>query len=545
MIQNDSMAARVSSLFLIFMLVLSATGARSYSGEMPSAIAAARFLQQASWGPTPATVAHIQDVGFDRYIEEQFLAPMSPITVPPPAANGRIPMRPVQDQFFYNAVHGGDQLRQRVMFALNQIWVVSGVKVKEAAAMVNYLQVLQKDAFANYSDVMYDVTLSPAMGYYLDMVNNDKPNPRTGKGANENYAREFMQLFTIGLVELSKDGTVIRDDSGSPVDTFTQENIEGFARAFTGWTYAPSPGATPRAHNPAIWNEPMVPWNNNHDTDSKALLNGVTLPPKQDAQQDLNDALNNVFMHPNVGPFVCRQLIQHLVTSNPSPAYVRRVTRVFDGGARPRPGRGNLELLQRGNDTRAATARGDMKAVIKAILLDPEARAGDNGDADASPGEGHLREPVLFINGLLRALNATLSSENGLAPAGSEMGQNIYFPPTVFNYFAPDYEIPATTINAPEFQIFSPATAMVRADFVNNLIYGKIAGVAVDLAPFMGQPDADRMLDLLGDWLMWGRMPGNMRQAIRNAIDVAPTAKAKLQAAVYLICSSSQYQVQR
>jgi uncharacterized protein (DUF1800 family) len=484
-------------------------------------------------------VAHVKEVGFEGYLTEQFSALPSAITVPAPDATGKVPYRPLQDQFFWNAVNGGDQLRQRVMFALNQIWVVSGLKITEPAAMVNYLQVLQKDAFANYFDIMRDVTLTPAMGHYLDMVNNDKPNPKTGKGANENYAREIMQLFTIGLVRLNPDGTVVLDSSGNPIPTYTQDVIEGFSRAYTGWTYAPAPGAAGRPHNPANWTEPMVAWESNHDTDAKTLLNGTTLPAHQTAEQDLVGALTNIFDHPNVGPFVCRQLIQHLVTGDPSPAYVGRVAGVFNGTS--------------------GAPRGDMQAVIRAILLDPEARLGDSDWARARarsaalPAEaGHLREPVLFVNALLRALGATVASSNGLTPACAALGQRIYFPPTVFNYFAPGYEIPGTTINAPEFQILSTSTAMLRADLVNSLVYGKIPGVGLDLTPFIqaatvrdSTVNSAELLAIFDELLMHGRMRAGMWNTIRNGMDAATTAKAKAQAVIYLIATSSQYQVER
>lgn len=496
----------------------------------PSASAAARFLEQASWGPTSTTVAHVQDVGFEAYIEEQFSTSPSTFTVPAPDANGNIPYGPLQEQFFFNAINGNDQLRQRVVLALNHIWVISGVKITDPTAMVNYLQVLQKDAFANYYDVMYDITLSPGMGHYLDMVNNDKPNLNLGQSANENYAREFMQLFTIGLNELDLGGSIIADGSGNPIPTYTQDTVEGFARAYTGWTYAPAPGAVSHTHNPANWTQPMVAWDTNHDTASKTLLNGTTLPPNQTAVADLQGALQNIFNHPNVGPFVCRQLIQHLVTSNPSPLYVARVAGVFNG------------------DT--GSPRGDLKAVIKAILLDPEARMGDNTVPPA--GEGHLREPVLFISTLLRTMNATVDPTNGLPSWSNTLGQNIYFPPSVFNYFSPSYRISGTSINAPEFQLLSTSTAMLRADFINSLIYGKIPGVTVDLTPIIQESlnassslDSTKLLQVLSTTLMDGQMTADMEAAIKPAVDAATTAQAKAQAAAYLIASSWQYQVER
>jgi uncharacterized protein (DUF1800 family) len=529
----------VQGLYLILLCSLSAAGSRAAGNSRPDSLAAARFLEQASWGPTIATVAHLKEVGFDGYLAEQFATAPSAITVPVPDATGNVPYRPLQDQFFFNAMNGSDQLRQRVVFALNQIWVVSGLKITQPAAMVNYLQVLQKDAFGNYFDIMHDVTLTPAMGHYLDMVNNDKPNPKTGKGANENYAREIMQLFTIGLVRLNADGSVVLGTTGNPIPTYTQDTIEGFSRAFTGWTYAPAPGVASSPHNPANWTEPLVAWEKNHDTDPKELLSGAVLPGNRTAEQDLNDALTNIFEHPNVGPFICRQLIQHLVTGNPSPGYVSRVAGIFNGGA--------------------GTARGDMKAVIRAILLDPEARMGDSVSARPrarftapAADEGHLREPVLFVNALLRALGANVESSNALTPACAALGQRIFFPPTVFNYFAPGYEIAGTGINAPEFQILSTSTAMLRADLVNSIVYGKLSGVSIDLAPFIkaatgqgGTLNSDELLAAIDELLMQGRMPADMWSLVRKAVDAAPTDRAKAQAAVYLTASSSQYQIER
>ncbi len=529
----------VQCLCLAALCAIPGTGAKAENSSRPDDLAAARFLEQASWGPTTATLAHVREVGFEGYLEEQFAAPPSAITVPPPDSNGKIPYRPLQDQFFFNAINGADQLRQRVMFALNQIWVVSGLKITDPTAMVNYLQLLQKDAFANYYDVMHDVTLSPAMGHYLDMVNNDKPSVKTGKSADENYAREIMQLFTIGLSKLTPDGALQTDGSGNPIPTYDQNIIEGFSRAFTGWTYAPAAGVASKVHNPPNWTAPMVAWDSNHDTGPKELLNGTTLPSGQTAEADLQGALTNIFNHPNVGPFVCRQLIQHLVTSSPSPAYVGRVARVFNGDAQ--------------------TPRGDLKAVVRAILLDPEARAGDADvvravvrDAAAPIGEGHLREPALFMNSLLRALAAAVQPTNGLAPAIAALGQNIYFPPTVFNYYAPGYQIPGTGINAPEFQILSTSTAMLRADIVNSLVYGKIAGVTLDLTPFIKAATGEdktlnsaELLDVLDAALTHYQMRADMWEVIKQAMDAAKTPTAKAQAAVYLIASSSQYQVER
>ncbi len=264
-----------------------------------------------------------------------------------------------------------DQLRQRVAFALSQIFVIGGSKVGDPTAYTNYLQLLNNEAFTNYRQIMNDVTLSPAMGHWLDMVNNGKPNVSKGDHADENYAREFMQLFTIGTSQLNPDGSYQLDSNGNQIPTYTQNTVEAFALAYTGWTYPLMPGATQQTYNPAYWNGPMVPVDSNHDTESKQLLvypgvaGGGLLSAGQTAEQDLNGALDNVFNHPNVGPFVSRELIQHFVTSNSSPGYIQRVASVF-------------------NDN-GSGVRGDMKSVITSILIDPEARRGDSPPRQSQP----------------------------------------------------------------------------------------------------------------------------------------------------------------
>ena len=508
------------------------TCAAESAHDAVSPAAAARFLQQASFGPTPALVAEVQKSGFSKWIDDQIAldaANWSPIPAPSVDAKGNTSLRPAQDAFFVNAVNGRDQLRQRVAFALGQIWVVSGVKLKPEA-MVPYLRLLQQDAFSTYDKIMYDVTVSPAMGHYLDMVNNNKPT--AGRGANENYARELLQLFTIGLVQLDSYGRPVKDADGNLIPTYNQDVIEGFARAFTGWTYAPKPGAAgSRFGNPAYWDAPMVAFENNHDqTGGKLLLNNYTLPRNQTAEQDLKDALANVFNHPNVGPFICRQLIQRLVSSNPSDAYVHRIAAVFD-----------------------SKPRGDMTAVVKAILLDPEARAGD--EIGAWNQSTKLREPALWITALMRALNAQVAPSNALTEGASKLGQTIYFPATVFNYFLPGYEInisDTTTYNAPEFQLLGEASAMAAADFVNTVAFGKPGGVTIDYGPYVsmlpvrpGAADISKMVDALNEAMLGGRMTPAMHDTIVAAAQRATTPKAMVQTAVYLIGSSWNFQVER
>ena len=514
---------RQQYLYLGIALALCTAPSFAQNVPAPSAGAASRFLDQSTFGPSTASVNAVQTLGFSRFIDEQFDAPPFPVADVQPNAQGKLVTRPVQDEFYYNAVNGEDQLRQRASFALSQIWVISAVKINQPPAMVNYLRVLRDNAFGNFRDIMREVTLTPGMGHYLDMVNNDKPDPKSGRGANENYAREILQLFTLGLRQLNPDGTPKLDASGVPLPTYVQEDIEELARVLTGWTYAPAAGAPGRSHNPANWAAPMVAFEANHDHGAKTFL-GVDFPAGQTAEADLNQALGVIFNHPNIAPFISRQLVQHLVTSAPSPEYVQRVAGVFADN-----GQG---------------VRGDMKAVLKAILLDWEARQADDGAA--APGDGHLREPALFVAGLLRALNAKVEPSNGLAPAASNLGQNIYFSPTVFNYYAPNYQIAGTGVTAPEFQILSPSTAMLRADFVNALVYAKIAGVTVDLSPYEKLASGpDLMITGYADSLLRGSISAPMRDSIRMAVSQQLGPKAMSQCAAYLIASSSQYQIER
>src|SRR5579863_5902019 len=295
-----------------------------------SAAAARRFLEQAAFGPTPTDASNVQTLGFQAWLTQQFnMAQVSNFNTIVSSQGG------MPAHFLTNAVTNSDQLRQRVAFARSQIFVTSLQKLIWNDNMVLFQNMLLADAFTNYRQIMADVTLSPAMGQYLDMANNAMGNPTQGTLANENYARELMQLFTIGTQMLNQDGSLQYDSNNLPIPTYLQPAIAEFARVYTGWTYAPPAG------QPVQWgayitsNGPMAPYPAQHDAGSKNLLNypGVTLtvsPAGITPQQDLNNALDNIFNHPNVGPFVGKQLIQHLVKSNPSPAYISRVAAAFN-----------------------------------------------------------------------------------------------------------------------------------------------------------------------------------------------------------------------
>ena len=489
--------------------------------------AADRFLEQTTFGPTSALISQVQQTGFQNFLASQFA--MAPTIYADPAPT-ETNISPLQQRYLVQLLTAPDQLRQRVAFALGQIFVISGTKDTLPTEFTPYLNLLETDAFTNYRQIMQDVTLSPAMGYYLDMVNNDKPSVTLGTHADENYARELMQLFTVGLSMLNEDGSVQLDGSGNPIPTYTQATVSAFALVYTGWTYPTQAGATLQKHNPAYWVGPMEALDSNHDMTAKSPLlqypgvaNGGALPAGQTSAQDLQGALDNIFNHPNVPPFVSKQLIQHLVTSNPSPAYVQRVADVFKNNG--------------------SGVRGDMKAVITAILLDPEARQGDDPTVTTA-NFGHLQEPILYLTALLRAFNATTDGAN-LAGQASNMGQNPLSPGSVFNFFAPSYVIPGTTSLGPEFQILTTATALNRANFVNTFVFGSLgATTTVDFSSYASQtPSA--MLASLNTLLMHGTMPAAMQTDILSAmgpVGSTPTL-TQVKTAIYLIATSSQYQV--
>ena len=498
---------------------------------------AARFLDQSTFGAMPADIAHVAQIGLQAYMNEQFAA--TPSTLPDVATlNGTPPS--AQTVWLHNALTGKDQLRQRMAFSLGQIWVISGVTINASAEYVPFLRILQNDAFGNFRQLMEDVTLSPAMGDYLNMVNNDKPDPTKGTHANENYAREIMQLFTIGLTKLNPDGTPKLDGSGNPIPTYDQTTIQEMSRALTGWTYPNAAGKTTptSGHNPVNFVGQMVAIEANHDTGSKTLLNGTVLPAGQTSAQDLKGALDNLFNDPEVGPFICRNLIQHFVTSNPSGAYLSRCTAAF-------------------NDN-GSGVRGDLKAVISEILLDSEARAADYPNT-AGANDGHLREPILFVTALLRNLNATTdatgNSERTIVGQATNMGQTLLYSPTVFNYYPPDWLIPGTAkIYGPEFALQTTATATVRVNFVNTAVGGvnntatftPFTGMTIDVSPYASLAnDSNTLLDALDVVMTHGQMSSQMRATVKTAVDAVPVANAAQRAktAIYLIGTSSQYQV--
>jgi len=483
--------------------------------------AAARFLEQASWGPDPASISIVKQIGFSAYIDQQFAAPAS--SWPDLATNDGIDK--MQQRFFMNALGGQDQLRQRVAFALGEVMVISNHKI-DPHGFPYYVRLLNQDAFGTYGTLLKDVTLSPAMGYYLDMVNNDKANPGNGTLPNENYAREILQLFSVGLVRLNADGTLQTDASGNSIPTYSQDTIQNYAAVFTGWTYPTAPGKTKQLYNPQYWIGPMESADSDHDQNPKTILDGVVLPAGQTAVKDLNDSLQVIVNDSNVGPFICLRLIQQLVTSNPSPAYMSHCSAAFaDNGS---------------------GQRGDLKAVVKTILLDSEARRGDDPTQLAS-SDGKLKEPLLFIVGLLRELNATTDGAN-LNYYTYNMKQDLYNSPSVFNYYPPNFQLVGSGLYAPEMKIYTTPSALLRANAVNGIVFwNSPGGTKIDYTSWTGLASNDtKLLDALNAAMMHGAMPDQLRQSITTALDVLdPTdLNGRAKTAIYLVATSQQYSVQ-
>ncbi|HET7113756.1 MAG TPA: DUF1800 domain-containing protein [Pyrinomonadaceae bacterium] len=544
-----------------------------------------RFLEQASWGPTPAEIARVKAMGFKAYLDEQFsLAPTNvakgsnyadltfplddssqqcPTTNPAdPNYNQAVCLRdnytmyPVQRNFFSAALYGNDQLRQRVAFALHQILVVSAnSEVNRPSWMTPYLQALDRNAFGNYRTLLNEITLTPAMGEFLDMRLSTRTSP------NENFAREVLQLFSVGTDLLNLDGTPQRDAQGNPIPTYTQSDVNEFTRVFTGWNFA-----TAFAAGVTNLRDPMVPrGGTNHDVGAKTLLNGFTIAACASsntacAQSDMSAVMTHLANHPNVGPFLSKQLIQHLVTSNPSPAYVERVARVFNNDCNG--------LYAQG----CTNTRGNLRFVVQAILLDPEAR----GDLKTDPNYGKLREPAQYVNGFLRAFNVksfdkTTTSDGVLGQRGGTdftgtLDQAIFLPPTVFSYYQPGYEVPGTKILGPAFGILSTTTTLRRANDINTLVF---SGVSPNTTPTAGSPDRPRgtsidianlealagnpvdVVNALDALLLHGTMHPQMRTSLitaMNAINDATIStrnQKRARTAVYLVATSSQYDIQR
>ncbi len=556
-----------------------------------------RLLQQATFGPTPALDDRVRRIGPRVWLAEQFEAvypsyspyPKDPLKtqnagsdptcdnntttpdVPTTCYRDTYSMYRPQTWFMKEAYYGNAQLRHRTAWALSQIFVTSGVDVQQGRHMTEFFQILGDNAFGNYKDILRKVTLNPAMGGYLDMAISTRTNP------NENFAREIMQLFAVGLFKMNTDGTLQLDGQNNPIPTYDQAVVNDLTKVLTGWSFcnvATNPACSNIASGTVNYIDPMIlnpgrtqVSQNNHDLNAKSLLvypgstttsiaacsNCTTLPNIQIyADNSLNTALTNIYDHPNVGPFVSKILIQHLVTSDPTPAYVGRIATVF-------------------NDNRSNPTQ--LKEVVKAILLDPEAR----GDVKTDPLFGKLREPVQLATSVLRefgvrgAVVGTLSDGSfGVVGPGRTnsqvaefigMSQLPFLSPTVFNFYPPDYVVPGTSFLGPEFALMNTGTAIQRSNFMNRMIMNTTpiaiavpdypSGTGIDVTDMVALATADTsgnaLLDELNRRMMHGQMSGAMKSTILPAITSIPSNDSTLRArtAIYLVATSSQYQVQR
>jgi uncharacterized protein (DUF1800 family) len=531
-----------------------------YSGDR------VRFMEQAAFGPSTALDSRLRRIGLRTWLTEQFEAPyptyaypnpaQMPTTVPSTCSSNTFPacyrehytMSPLQKWFFIEAMYGNAQLRHRMAWTLGQILVTSGNTIQQSSHAIAYNKILSAHAFGNYRQLLGDVTMSPTMGQYLDMARSTKLNP------NENYPREILQLFSIGLFMLNQDGTRQLDENGAPIPSYSQEDVNNFSKIFTGWTFCNF--TCPNSASGIInYKDPMILVPANHDLTAKTLLNypgaqNITISActncttddaiKEYAGDSLNRALNNIFFHPNLGPFIGKLLIQHLVTSDPSPAYVGRVAAIF-------------------NDN-GAGVRGDLKAVTRAILLDPEAR----GNIKTAPRYGKLREPVQVMTNLARIFPATDFNESSLSDGAlggylAPLGQDPFNSPTVFNYYSPEYIIPGTTVHSPEFEILNTGNGIKRTNLLHVLIFegltanatDSLRGTKLDYSEYVpaaaADPTGSQLVDLLNVRMMHGAMVQEQKDAILSAVQAvaANNPLLKVKTAVYLIAASSQYQVQR
>ena len=543
------------------------SGARSTGGNIRARATtqsdAVRLAHQATFGPKEGMVRKIRQLGAARWVSDQMKLSSSKYTTGGSGAIHKHTNRnrdfcstrgsncwrdwysttPLVWDFYRNTTTKSDQLRQRVAFALQQLVVVSNLEVSGTYGFKYYNNNLLKYAFGNYRTVLRKVILSPLMGDYLNNANNDRNEP------NENFSRELLQLFSVGTCNLNPDGTLA---GGVCTPTYDNEIVRSYAYALTGWTY-PRGGKSPwgcgsGGTNCRYYQGDMVASPARHNTQAVTLLSGRQLAEGHTAQQALETVLDSLMAHPNTAPFVSRHLIQHLVTSNPSPAYVARVSNAFTTGRFGAFGKGNP---------------GDMKAVVAAILLDPEARTETPADS-----AGRLREPVQLFTGAIRALNGRTDGDALSWGWGEELRQHVFRSPSVFNFYPPDYPVPGTSLVGPAFGIHNANSALQRMNYLNYLVFWggsqKAKGVPRGIGTFVvlkafrpDAVDAARLVDRLSLLVLGEVLPATERTAVINAVNAftIPTSGTRQQIidaktnrirqAAFLVLASPQYQLIR
>ncbi len=504
--------------------------------------AAAKLLYQGSFGPTATSLAITERLTAQQWLDMQMqLSPTwhYPLTKKYCSKPAKLSCLQAQESvWLQHALTAEDQLRQRVAFALSQILVVSSKEpplAKYGDGLAWYYDILLKHSFGNYRDLLQDVTLSPAMGVYLSMQGNRKANPRKNTFPDENYAREVMQLFSIGLYQLDSSGQAILDDQGQKIPSYQQADVENLARVFTGWDIAENKRY---GHSRSGRYDTFMELNpKQHDYGAKVLF-GQPIAADLSAKKELEISLDLLFNHPNVGPFISRQLIQRLVSSNPSPAYVARVAKVFNNNGKQ--------------------VRGDLGAVVQAILLDAEARG-----PVAAPAV-KLKEPLLRYVGFLRAFSAQPKADNyRLRGMSKTFGQGPLRSPSVFNFYQPDY-IPSYLPNSqpnsqpqppsddyvsrvvvPEAEIMIDPLVIKQLSKVFKQTMSNRASFSLDLQPALRLANnSDEMLEYLNQLLLAGKMTPAFKAKLLAHLSTVKGQKNQLKEAIYLIVTAADYALQ-
>lgn len=497
-----------------------------------SAAQASRFLAQATMGATSADIADVRARGYAGWITAEFAKPRATTHWDWLVAKGynvaaNINSETGFDNVMWSQLIGaGDQLRQRVGMALLEMLVVgmSGVNLNwRQFAMAAYVDVLMDNAFGNFRTILDKVTTNAAMASFLTFLGNRKANPNTGSVPDENYARELMQLFTIGLHRLNMDGSVVTS-GGVPVETYTPADVSGLARIFTGLTLDSSDGTTPDRYR-----RPLIVNAGQHETGASTFL-GTTVAAGTAGLDAIKQALDTIFAHPNVPPFVSKQLIQRLVTSNPSPAYVGRVAARFaDNGS---------------------GVRGDMQAVIRAILLDDEARADPTGTSS-----GKLREPVMRFTGWARGFGATSPSGNWAVGDTSSpinrLAQAMGRSASVFNFFRPGYTPPNSAfatggLVAPEFQITNEISVVGYVNYMQSAVNNGVGDLKSDYAELVAlAADSQALIDRINLVLAAGQVSAATVAQIKTAVDSSTNTNNRVAIALLLTLAAPEYLAQK
>lgn len=504
---------------------------------------AARLLQQGTFGPTLDDIRQASQLDVAGWIDAQMALPASyhrPLLTVVPGQDILVPLSRLE-VWWQRALSAPDQLRQRVAFALSEILVVSdqGAGLTDRVdAVTRYYDLLVEHAFGNYRDLLQAVTLSPVMGTYLSHRGNQKADVSQNIRPDENYARELMQLFTLGTCQLTMAAEPVTDPQGRCLPTYQQADIEALARVFTGWTSAGTRIFTKPTRDLV---SPMIPFSAYHDSDPKQLFGTVELPAGLTPQQDLTQALDAIFAQPSVAPFISKQLIQKLVTSNPTPAYIARISAVF---------------VDNGNGV-----RGDLAAVVRAILLDDEARTGFAG---ISRPFGKIREPLLKTAHSWRVTHSV--SDSGhlyLRNLTDSHGQAPLQSPSVFNFYRPDFSpsqaLQQAGLVAPELQMLTDSNALAMQNHLFAQTVQSIAGevatpaqyqMLADFAPYgavIQQQGVQALLDQYSLLAFAGQMPADLRQLLTE-LSTGIRYRSHAQQAAYLwyfLLNSPHYAVQR